>query len=288
MRILVTGSRGKVGSATVDRAARRRARGDGDRPRRRPSSSAPPRTRPRTGRPTSPRPGDAYAVVYGHDAVIHAAAIPDPSHHPPATVFENNLMATFNTLEAAVRLGVPRFVHVSSETVPGFFFAERPWVAEYAPIDEEHPARPQDPYALAKHFGEQLMDAADPALGHPRDLDPPVVGPVGGQLRAQPRPVPARPRRGQRELLELHRRLRPRRRPPPGRRERPPRPRDDVHRLARQLREPPARGDDPPPSRRRRRDPRPARPRGRRRARRSDARASGCSATPPPAPGATT
>jgi nucleoside-diphosphate-sugar epimerase len=75
-------------------------------------------------------------------------------------VFENNLMATFNMIEAAVRLGVTRFVHVSSETVPGFFFAERPWVAEYAPIDEEHPARPQDPYALAKHFGEQLMDAA--------------------------------------------------------------------------------------------------------------------------------
>jgi UDP-glucose 4-epimerase len=49
---------------------------------------------------------------------------------------------------------------VSSETVPGFFFPERPFVAEYAPIDEEHPIRPQDPYALAKHFGEQLMDAA--------------------------------------------------------------------------------------------------------------------------------
>jgi nucleoside-diphosphate-sugar epimerase len=69
-------------------------------------------------------------------------------------------MATFNMLEAAVRLNVPRFVHVSSETVPGFIFAERPWVAEYAPIDEDHPNRPQDPYALAKHFGEQLMDAA--------------------------------------------------------------------------------------------------------------------------------
>jgi UDP-glucose 4-epimerase len=30
----------------------------------------------------------------------------------------------------------------------------------YAPIDEDYPALPQDPYALAKHFGEQLMDAA--------------------------------------------------------------------------------------------------------------------------------
>ncbi|GAA2864717.1 hypothetical protein GCM10020220_062550 [Nonomuraea rubra] len=69
-------------------------------------------------------------------------------------------MATFNVLEAAVRFGVSRFVNISSETVPGFFFAERPFLPDYAPVDEEHPIRPQDPYALAKHFGEQLMDAA--------------------------------------------------------------------------------------------------------------------------------
>jgi len=55
---------------------------------------------------------------------------------------------------------VPRFVNVSSETVPGFFFPERDWVPDYVPIDEDHPIRPQDPYALSKHFGEQLMDAA--------------------------------------------------------------------------------------------------------------------------------
>jgi UDP-glucose 4-epimerase len=28
------------------------------------------------------------------------------------------------------------------------------------PVDEQHPVRPQDPYATAKHFGEQLMDGA--------------------------------------------------------------------------------------------------------------------------------
>ena len=28
------------------------------------------------------------------------------------------------------------------------------------PVDEEHPVRPQDPYALSKWFGELLMDAA--------------------------------------------------------------------------------------------------------------------------------
>jgi hypothetical protein len=99
-------------------------------------------------------PGDAYAVVRGMNAVVHAAAIPDPTHNPPATVFQNNLMATFNILEAAVRWKVSRFVNISSETVPGFFFPERPFLPDYVPVDEEHPIRPQDPYALSKYFGE--------------------------------------------------------------------------------------------------------------------------------------
>jgi nucleoside-diphosphate-sugar epimerase len=104
--------------------------------------------------------GSAFAVVRGQEAVIHAAAIPDPAHHPPHVVFANNLMGVFNVIEACVRLGIPRLVNVSSETVPGFLFPERPFTADYAPVDESHPVRPQDPYALAKHFGEQLMDAA--------------------------------------------------------------------------------------------------------------------------------
>ena len=55
---------------------------------------------------------------------------------------------------------MPRFVNVSSETAPGWFFAERPFLPDYLPVDEEHPLRPQDPYATSKVFGEQLMDAA--------------------------------------------------------------------------------------------------------------------------------
>jgi nucleoside-diphosphate-sugar epimerase len=105
-------------------------------------------------------PGDAFAAVRGADAVVHAAAVPEPTQNSPHTVFRTNLMATFNVVEAAVRFGVSRLVNISSETVPGFFFAERADLPDYAPVDEEHPVRPQDPYALSKHFGEQLMDAA--------------------------------------------------------------------------------------------------------------------------------
>jgi nucleoside-diphosphate-sugar epimerase len=98
--------------------------------------------------------------VRGCDAVIHTAAIPEPTRNAPHAVFRNNVMATFNVVEACVQFGVPRVVNLSSETVPGMGFAVRPFFAPYAPIDEELENRPQDPYALSKLFGEQLMDAA--------------------------------------------------------------------------------------------------------------------------------
>jgi UDP-glucose 4-epimerase len=161
MKLLITGVHGKVGRATV--AAAQAAghhvtgvdlgRASFDRPE--PGA-------PRYQQADLTDAGSAYALVARtkFDAVIHSAAIPEPTGNPPHVVFHNNLMGTFNLLEAAVRLGVPRFVNVSSETVPGFFFPERPFLPDYLPIDEDHPVRPQDPYALAKSFGEQLCDAA--------------------------------------------------------------------------------------------------------------------------------
>lgn len=96
----------------------------------------------------------------GFDAVVHAGALPAPGRHAAHVVFHNNLMGLFNVVESCVRWGVPRLVNISSETVVGFQFAERPFLPDYLPIDEEHPCRPQDPYGLAKLHGERTCTAA--------------------------------------------------------------------------------------------------------------------------------
>lgn len=159
MKVLLTGAYGKVGRPTSKalQAAGHEVT-ETDLPR--PSFERKAAGTPRYVQADLTQPGEAFSVVHGHDAVVHVAAIPEPSGHTPYTVFNTNLMATFNMIEAAVRFGIKRFVNISSETVPGFFFPERPFLPDYAPVDEEHPMNPQDPYALSKMFGERLMDAA--------------------------------------------------------------------------------------------------------------------------------
>ncbi|WAP52458.1 NAD(P)-dependent oxidoreductase [Arthrobacter sp. ATA002] len=159
MKVLITGAHGKVGRAVTQ------AMMDAGHEVMTTDLSQPGFERKLPGTPAYMKAdltdaGSAYAVIRGAEAVVHVAAIPEPTGNPPHVVFQNNLMSTFNILEAAVRFGVKRFVNISSETVPGFFFPERGFLPGYAPVDESHPVHPQDPYALSKYFGEQLMDAA--------------------------------------------------------------------------------------------------------------------------------
>jgi UDP-glucose 4-epimerase len=159
MRVVVTGSRGKVGRATAQAfvAAGHDVLGVD---LVRPVFDAGVVVPGRYVQADLTDAGSAYAVVAGADAVVHTAAIPQPTGNPPHVVLETNLMSTFNLVEAAVRFGVKRFVNVSSESIVGNFFPERPFLPDYLPMDEEHPLYPQDPYALSKAFGEQIMDAA--------------------------------------------------------------------------------------------------------------------------------
>src|SRR6478672_2362693 len=69
--------------------------------------------------------GQVYGVVEGMDAIIHLAAIPWPGEHTPEVVLRNNIMSTFNVLQAACVLGVKRVVLAGSESALGFPFTFR-------------------------------------------------------------------------------------------------------------------------------------------------------------------
>jgi UDP-glucose 4-epimerase len=161
MRILVTGARGKVGSRVVAAA---QAAGH-----KVTAADVVPAT---YGPPADPGEapylkadlrdyGEAVGLVQKAqpDVVVHAAGIPSPAHDPSYVVFDTNTLANFHVAEAVARCGVGRLVYLSSETVPGFITAERPFLPDYLPVDEAHPARPQDGYALSKFVGERICDA---------------------------------------------------------------------------------------------------------------------------------
>ena len=105
------------------------------------------------------RAGDLYEAFRGVDAVIHLGAYQAPNLAPDCETFGNNVTATYNVLKAAVDLGVPRVVCASSIAAYGFLYAPKIWSPDYLPLDEAHPCRPRDPYALSKVFGEQLADS---------------------------------------------------------------------------------------------------------------------------------
>src|ERR671930_121090 len=88
----------------------------------------------------------------GIEAVVHLAAIPSPVHATPDRVFRTNITSTHTVFAAAAQLGLGRVVWASSETTLGLPFDQPP---EYAPIDEQHPLRPESSYALSKVLGEE-------------------------------------------------------------------------------------------------------------------------------------
>lgn len=101
--------------------------------------------------------GQALSLLDGCEAVVHAAAVPRPGGVADQVLFRANMMTLFNVLEASRLLGIRRFVWTSSMSVLGYPFNYRPITPQYLPFDERHPHGAQDPYALSKSLGEQLV-----------------------------------------------------------------------------------------------------------------------------------
>jgi len=89
-----------------------------------------------------------------YDAVVHFAAVPAILIRPDNETFRVNALSTYNVIDAAIRLGIPKVIFASSETTYGICFADGELVPAYVPIDEEHPTVPHDSYAMSKVVNE--------------------------------------------------------------------------------------------------------------------------------------
>ncbi|PDQ21301.1 epimerase [Mesorhizobium sanjuanii] len=103
--------------------------------------------------------GSALQLVRDCDAVVHVAAIPRPTGRAGGEVFKTNIATAYNVVEAAAMAGASRFVYASSFSVFGYPFFEKTVRPPYLPVDMNHPVGAQDPYALSKWLGEEIVDA---------------------------------------------------------------------------------------------------------------------------------
>lgn len=87
----------------------------------------------------------------GVDWVFHLAGLADivPSIEAPDLYFSTNVLGTLNVLECARSAGVQRFLYAASSSSYG--------IPDVYPTPETAPVRPQYPYALTKHMGEELV-----------------------------------------------------------------------------------------------------------------------------------
>jgi nucleoside-diphosphate-sugar epimerase len=139
MRVLVTGTRGRVGPAVVAglrSAGHHVAELDA-----------------RLGHDIR-NPRSVRAAMEGHGAVVHLASV---SHRAPwPSALATNGWGTRAVLAAARHHGISRLVHVSSLQATGLFMGHR--APDAVPIDDHHRCRPRTPYEVTKWLAER--DAA--------------------------------------------------------------------------------------------------------------------------------
>jgi dTDP-glucose 4,6-dehydratase len=90
-------------------------------------------------------------ILPGHDAIVHFAAEShvDRSVVDASIFVETNVLGTQRLLDAALALGIPRFVHVSTDEVYGSI-DEGEW-------DENEPLLPNSPYAASKAGSDLIV-----------------------------------------------------------------------------------------------------------------------------------
>ncbi|MEM1803036.1 MAG: SDR family NAD(P)-dependent oxidoreductase [Desulfurococcaceae archaeon] len=102
---------------------------------------------------------DTYRAITNADVVFHLAANPEVrvSSIAPEVHFNENIVATFNVLEAMRRNDVEKIVFASSSSVYG--------EPENIPVDETAPLRPVSVYGASKASCESLIHAYSKLYG---------------------------------------------------------------------------------------------------------------------------
>ena len=107
-------------------------------------------------------PDEVYQSMQGADIVIHtAAALP---LYTPEEIYSTDIEGTRIVLEQAKKLGVKRFIHISSTAVYG--------VPDHHPLFETDPVDGVGPYGEAKVKAEEIC-AGIPRKGFMRSNYPP-------------------------------------------------------------------------------------------------------------------
>ena len=104
------------------------------------------------------RYAELEGALRGCDALVHLAAIRSPRGRPDYEVHNTNVVASYNALSVAARLGIHRVCLASSVNATGAAFSRWPKY-DYFPLDELHPTYNEDPYSLSKWIGEQQADS---------------------------------------------------------------------------------------------------------------------------------
>jgi dTDP-glucose 4,6-dehydratase len=101
-------------------------------------------------------------AMAGCDAVVHFAAEShvDRSIYEPAPVIQTNVTGTFILLQIARKVGIKRFVHVSTDEVYGDMEP-----TQFA--DESTPLRPSSPYSASKASSDLLVLSYVRTFGFP-------------------------------------------------------------------------------------------------------------------------
>lgn len=97
-------------------------------------------------------------AVRGMQAVIHLAAIPNPSAGSSEQVFQINAQGTYNVFRACEEEGIRRVVQASSINALGVHYGRKETPVHYLPVDEDHPCVSTDAYSFSKHVIEDIGD----------------------------------------------------------------------------------------------------------------------------------